>query len=191
MSTKTLSVGDAASVQSLPRGEIFDVLSNERRQCVLHYLKEQGDRPVELGELVDHVAAWENDTSLDQVGSAERKRVYTALRQSHLPRLEEAGIVAYDDHDGTVELTDDAREVQLYLEFVPVDHIPWSEYYLALSLVCAALLTVTWAGVYPFGDLSALGLGTIIVALFTVSSVVHTYESATNRIGSDRLGVGE
>ena len=77
----------------LPRDEIFDVLSNERRQCILHYLKKQYGRRVDLRELVNHVAAWENDIKLEQLDSAERKRVYTALRQSHLPKLEDSGLI--------------------------------------------------------------------------------------------------
>ncbi len=181
-----LSVGRPTTTH-LDRNEIFDVLSNERRQCVLHYLKQNEDRRVELRELVDHVTAWENNTALSQIDSDERKRVYTALRQSHLPKLEDAGIVEYEHLRGEVEVTDHAREVQLYLEHVPGGDIPWSHYYLGLAAVASGLLTVTWAGIYPFGDLSGFSLATILVALFTVSAVVHSYQSTKNRIGSEKF----
>ena len=173
----------------LPRDEIFDVLSNERRQCILHYLKKQGGRRVDLRELVNHVAAWENDITLEQLDSAERKRVYTALRQSHLPKLEDSGLIEYDHMRGEIELKDQAREVQMYLEYVPANDIPWSQYYLGLSAVSAALVTVTWAGIYPFGGIPALGLATIIVALFFFSAGVHAYQSSKNRIGSESFEV--
>lgn len=176
---------------SLPRDDVFEVLSNARRRCALHYLKQQGDRRVSLRELVDYVAAWENDTSPANVDSTERKRVYTALRQNHLPRLEAAGIIEYEHLRGEVELTDQAREVQMYLEFVPRDDIPWSEYYLGLSGVGAALVAAVWMGVYPFGELSELLLAVILVALFAVSALVHTYDATRNRIGSDRYEVSE
>ena len=45
---------------------------------------------------MEYVAAWENDTTVERIGSTERKRVYTALRQSHLDRMADAGIIEYD-----------------------------------------------------------------------------------------------
>jgi hypothetical protein len=68
---------------------------------------------------------------------------------------------------------------------VPHDDIPWSEYYLGLSAVSAALIVVTWLGVYPFSGLSGLGLAALLVTLYTVSAVVHTYEASKNRIGAE------
>jgi DNA-binding transcriptional ArsR family regulator len=185
------SLAPSENSSSLPRDEVFEVLSNERRRCALHYLKQHDRRRVELRELVDHVTAWENDTSTAQIDSTERKRVYTALRQNHLPKLEEAGIIEYEHMRGEVELTDDAREVQMYLEFVPSNDIPWSEYYLGLSAVGAALAAAVWLGVYPFVELSGLGLAVILVVLFAVSAAVHTYDAARNRIGSEKYETGE
>jgi hypothetical protein len=177
--------------QPLPRTDVFEVLSNERRRCVLHYLKQQDDRRVELRELVDHVAAWETDTTLENLDSEARKRVYTALRQNHLPKLDDAGIIDYEHMRGEVELTEHAREVELYLEYVPGNDIPWSEYYLGLSAVSAALIIVTWLGVYPFTGLSGLGLAALLVTLYTISAVVHTYEASQNRIGADEYELDE
>lgn len=179
------------AAEPIPREDIFDVLSNERRRCVLQYLKRQDGRRVELRELVDHVAAWENDTTPDAVGTDERKRVYTALRQAHLPKMEQAGILEYEPMRSEVELTEDASQVQLYLEYVPNRDIPWSDYYLGLSFVGAALVTVVWAGIYPFDGLSGVVLAAIIVAVLAVSGAVHRYETAKHRIGSDQYEVHE
>ncbi|WP_336136869.1 DUF7344 domain-containing protein [Natronomonas amylolytica] len=195
MSLKGTPISDSLSASetgsSLPRDEVFEVLSNDRRRCALHYLKQHDGRRVELRELVDHVTAWENDTSTAEIDSTERKRVYTALRQNHLPKLEEAGVIEYEHMRGEVELTENAQEVQMYLEFVPHNDIPWSEYYLGLSAVGAALAAAVWLGVFPFAQLSGLGLAVILVALFAVSAVVHTYDAARNRIGSERYEVSE
>lgn len=177
--------------EPLPREEVFDVLSNDRRRCVLHYLKQQDERRVELRELVDYVAAWENDTTVREIDSDARKRVYTALRQSHLPKLEDAGVIEYEHLRGEVELTDQARDVQLYLEQVPKNDIPWSEYYLGLSAVGAGLVVATWMGVFPFVHLSGIGLAAILVALFALSAAVHTYDASRSRIGSERYEVSE
>jgi hypothetical protein len=182
----SLDIGESP-IDDLPREEIFDVLSNERRQCVLHYLKQHQGRRVELRELVDHVAVWENDTTLEGLDSSERKCVYAALRQSHLPRLDDAGIIEYEPMRGEVKLTDQAREVQLYLEYVPGNDIPWSEFYLGLSVVGLALVVATWLGVFPFGGLSGIVLAAILAVLFAASAAVHTYQSKKNRIGSEKF----
>lgn len=174
---------------SLPRDDVFEVLSNPRRRCALHYLKQHQGRRVELRELVDHVAAWENDTSTAQIGSEERKRVYTALRQNHLPKLDDAGIVEYENRRGEVELTENAREVQLYLEQVPGNDIPWSVHYLGLSVVGIVLVAITALEMFPFAELSGLLLAGILVSMFLVSAVVHTYNASQNRIGSEKYEV--
>jgi predicted house-cleaning noncanonical NTP pyrophosphatase (MazG superfamily) len=182
--------GPDAGGTELPPDDIFDILSNPRRRCVLHYLK-QHDGRVELRDLVEHVAAWENDTTVEQLDSDERKRVYTALRQSHLDRMEDVGILEYDNDRGHIELTENAREVELYLERVPQRDIPWSEYYLGLSAVGAALIAATWFGAFPFAELSGLALAAILIGVFAVSAAVHTYQSAKNRIGSNTYEIEE
>ena len=174
----------------IPRDEVFAVLSNGRRRCALHYLKQE-DGHADLRDLTEYVAAWENDTTVADLQSNERKRVYTALRQSHLPRMDKAGIVEYHNNRGEIELTDEAQEVEYYLERVPARDIPWSEYYLGLSAVGAALVAATWFGAFPFAELSGLALSAILVGVFALSAVVHTYRSAKNRIGSERYEIEE
>lgn len=169
----------------MPRDQIFEVLSNERRRYVLHYLKKQDGNRVELRELVDQVAAWENDTSVEKLDSAERKCVYTALRQSHLPKLDDVGIVEYDNLRGEVVLTEAAREVQQYLEYVPRGRVSWSQYYLGLSAICAGLAAAVWTGTYPFDGLSGFTLAGLFVGLFVVSSTVHAYHSWKSQSGPE------
>ena len=176
MSTSTPGLGDdgrAAGVE-LPRERIFGILSNRRRQYVLHYLMtEADDQRVGLRELVDQVAAWENDTSVERLDSDARKCVYTALRQSHLPKLHEVGIVEYDNLRGEVAPTDVTRDVYMYLEYVPGDDISWSQYYLWLSGICSVLTAIVWIGVFPFSGVSGIALAGLFVGLFALSSVVH------------------
>jgi predicted house-cleaning noncanonical NTP pyrophosphatase (MazG superfamily) len=187
----SLSSGTTTEDEQLPRDEVFEVLSNSRRRCALHYLKQHADRRVELRELVDHVAAWENDTTVDELESTNRKCVYTALRQSHLPKMDDAGVVDYDLRRGEIELTDAAQETELYLERVPQSDIPWGEYYLGLSAVSVALVAVTWAGIVPFANLSGVDVTAILVVVFAVSAIVHKYQSMKNKLGSDRYELQE
>ncbi|AGB36488.1 DUF7344 domain-containing protein [Natronococcus occultus] len=169
--------------EELNRDEVFEMLSNQRRRWVLHYLKQQNEDRVDLRSLVDSVSSWEYETPADELPWKKRKRVYTSLRQSHLPRLDESGVIEYDRNRGEVALTNEARKLQLYLEYVPEDDIPWSHCYLGLSGVSAAITALAWYPVYPIGELSAVALGALVTAMFGLSAVVHTYHSRRNRIG--------
>jgi hypothetical protein len=178
-------LGTPTSTPELAHEDVFDVLSNDRRRCIVHYLKKHDGRRVELRELVDYVAAWETNTPVEELDSDERKSVYAAIRQTHLPKMEEAGIIEYEHMRGEVELTDCAREVQLYLEYVPGSDIPWSELYLGVSAVAIALVVVAWSGIYPFGLLSAWALAFGVAIVFTATAAVHAYQSTRRRLGTN------
>ena len=114
----------ASSDASLSREEAFDVLSSERRRRVLGYLLDVDDRTT-LRDLSQMLAAWGNDVGVEEITSQQRKRVYTALKQFHLPKMDRTGVIDYDDDDrGTVTLADAARNLRVYLEIVPDREIP-------------------------------------------------------------------
>lgn len=178
--------GAEMGTTEVSQDDIFTVLSNRRRRQVLHYLESyDGDR-VDLRTLVDAVSEWEYDEPAEELSWKKRKRVYTALRQSHLPKLAEAGAIEYDQSRGEVELTEETSEFQVYLEYVPDGDIPWSLCYLGLTAVAATITGLAWLSVFPFSHLSGFALVTILVATFAVSAVVHTYHSRRNRLGSGR-----
>jgi len=174
MSKQVERSDSADSDDDLSKGEIFDVLQNERRRYTLQYLREH-DGPVQLGDLASHVAAQEYDCPNTEVTSAQRKRVYTTLQQSHLPRMHETGIVNYDDESGTVSRTAHTEELTVYLEIVPGSEFPWREYYLSLGAVSLAIVTILWVGVYPFTVIPPLVWTTLIAVVLSVSAGYHTY----------------
>lgn len=162
------------SDKRLSKGEIFDVLQNERRRYVLQYLRTNGG-PVKLGELASDVAAREYGCSTDKVTSAQRKRVYTTLQQTHLPRMDEAGIVYYDAEDGVISTTSHTNELTVYLEVVPGNEFPWREYYLSLGAISLAVVAILWVGIYPFTLVSPLIWATVMAVVLTMSAGYHTY----------------
>lgn len=143
------------------------------------------DGPVALGNLAEQIAAWENDISTAELTSAQRKRVYTALQQFHLRKLAATGFIEYDSREGTVSLTEAADSLDVYLDVVAKDDIPWSRYYLGLSGLCLALVAGVWLEIPPFGALSGLAWAAFVALLFTGSSLVHAYRSRRLRLGSD------
>lgn len=103
---------------SLTRDEIFSLLSVERRRQTLEILRRTDDGTT-LSELAEQIAADENDVPVDLVSSDQRKRVYIALYQSHLPKLDDAGVVEFEDNRGSVELAANAIELFPYLDLDP------------------------------------------------------------------------
>lgn len=183
--------GDAADAEadtpadgdeSLSKGEIFEVLRNQRRRYVLQYLK-QDHRPVELGDLAQQVAAWEYDTTLEGVTPAQRKRVYTTLQQTHLPKMDTAGILCFDSDQGVIEGTERTQDISVYLEIVPGREFAWRELYLSLGAISCALVAALWLGIYPLTVLSNLSWAAIVAVTFTLTAVAHVYHERNMRLG--------
>lgn len=99
----------------LPKDVIFDLLSAARRRLVLRYLAENGAEAT-LNDLADFVAARENGIEARLVSSKQRKRAYITLYQAHLPRLDDANVIDFDQARGTVKLRREADELFRYLE---------------------------------------------------------------------------
>ncbi|SDJ95750.1 hypothetical protein SAMN04515672_1958 [Natronorubrum texcoconense] len=166
----------------LSKGEIFEVLRNQRRRYVLQYLK-QDTRPVELGDLAQQVAAWEYETTLEEVTPEQRKRVYTTLQQTHLPKMDQSGILLFDSDDGVIEVTDRTRDISIYLEIVPGHEFAWRELYLSLGAISSALVAALWLEIYPLTMLSDLTWTGIVAVTFTLTAVVHIYYERNMRLG--------
>ncbi|MFC7226408.1 hypothetical protein N0B31_03255 [Salinirubellus salinus] len=162
----------------------FELLSNHRRRYTWHHCKRVEDA-VPLGDLAEQVAAWENGKSVAEITSAERKRVYTSLQQTHLPKLDDADVVQFED--GVVELGERADELEVYVDVVDGDDIPWSEYYLGLTAVSSALLAGVWLTGATEGLVSGLGWAAIVVLAFAFSALAHLLTDRERRLGTDAL----
>jgi hypothetical protein len=124
--TGTTDAGVASGDQSVtgdrqrPKDVVFDLLSAKRRRDVLSFMAENGSETT-LSELADHIAALENDTEIRLLSSQQRKRVYVALYQCHLPRMDDAGVIEFENSRGTVELRPAAAELYRYMEITSLD----------------------------------------------------------------------
>jgi len=99
----------------LPLDVTFEILKNERRRHVLEYVR-SADETVTIGELAEHIAAIENDTTVQQLNAQQRKRVYIGLYQCHLPKMDDAGVVEFNQSRGLVELAPAATPLYAYLD---------------------------------------------------------------------------
>lgn len=170
---------------ALSRDEVFDILSNQRRRHALHFLKQRNGDATELRELSAQLAAWENGKPTERVTSDERRRVYTSLQQFHLPKLHQSGIVEYDSQRGVADLTNEATDLDVYLDVVEEDDVPWSLYYAGLSGLSIALVGVVSLGIYPLTVLPGLAWGFFIAAAFAVSALAHAYHDRRMHLGAE------
>jgi hypothetical protein len=162
------------------KDELYELLSNHRRRYVIHFCK-QADEPLTLSDLAEKVAAREQDKSVAELTSAERKRVYTSLQQTHLDRLAEAGMIDYDGDE--VELTDEAATLDVYLDVVPEGSISWGIYYLGLSVLSAVVLGGVWVGFVPTETVPELGWAALVLAAFLISSIAQVVQNRQYRLG--------
>lgn len=155
----------------LSRDQMFDILSSSRRRYTLYYLRQQKE-PVQLTDLAEELAAWENDTTVEALSSQARKRVYVSLYQTHAPKLQEAGLITYDADTGEIALREDAPEVEPFVSDGDGES-RWYRYYAAVALLNALLLLGAIVGVPPLGTISPIIVGVVVMSSFLALSTAH------------------
>lgn len=162
---------DDTERRSLSQNEIFQVLSNHRRQRVIE-ICEQSVEPVSLSDLSKKIAATEQGKEVAELTGKERKRIYTSLQQTHLPMMARADVIKYDGR--TVELTEDGSAITVYMDIVPSGTVSWAVYYFGLSAISTLALVGVYFDFYP-PQLPDIMVAVLITVVFGSSSIVHLY----------------
>ncbi|WP_449267235.1 DUF7344 domain-containing protein [Halalkalicoccus paucihalophilus] len=181
-SSNDTAVSEAAPPErSLSKDDTFHILQNERRRRVLQYLSDT-EGPVDMRDIAEQVAAWEHDTTVQQLTSDQRQRVYIALYQSHLPKLADFDLITYNRSRGVVERTPLADQVASYLQDATVDSTnenseatKWVRYIGGATVLSIGLLTLAWLGLSPVAGLGVATLITVIYVTVTVG-LIHSLE---------------
>lgn len=97
---------------------VFDMLKNSRRKRVVEQLEQQPD--IDLRSLSLELAKQEGDDA--EPIAKRRKRVYIALYQSHMPKLDAAGVVDFDGDRKTISTGDHFDHVVGVLQAARVEH---------------------------------------------------------------------
>jgi len=71
--------------------EVFQLLGNSRRRAAIKLILEHEN--IGRTELVDRVSEIEYGQAIEDISSDERHTIHVSLTQTHLPRLEENGII--------------------------------------------------------------------------------------------------
>ncbi|KDE58861.1 hypothetical protein EL22_01715 [Halostagnicola sp. A56] len=166
----------------ISKDDAFHLLQTSRRRDVVRYMA-RADGRVELRDLAEQVAAWEEETTVESLSSSDRQRVYISLYQTHLPKLDEHGIVDYDKDRGIVERRRRARQLESYLAVDPVDTAPdpWPRRYGVAVLLCVVF---TGASIHEFGVGPSTGLALLVLATVGAVAVGHWW---SKRDGSEPI----
>lgn len=165
--------GDSDLATPLDPDTVFHLLQSERRRCALQCIADR-DALIDTRTLSEQVAAWEYGTAVEDLTSDQRQRVYISLYQSHLPKLDEHGIVNYDQSSGVVAPTSLTDALVAYLSVDAegtADRDRWTTHYLVLSVSSALVLAATWQQVSIFRSIPALVVGALVAASFGASAL--------------------
>lgn len=175
------TTAQSEDVPKLSSDEIFHILQTNRRRDTIRYLLDT-DGPVKMRDIAEYVAARENDKTVEELTSAERQRVYIPLYQSHLPKLDDEGIIEYNQPRGIVRPTDRLQIFKPYIEatdngsaelaYESTASRTDTEYYVTAVGASLSLLFASAAG---FLSIPGLLLGAIVTALFVLVTLVATF----------------
>jgi DNA-binding transcriptional ArsR family regulator len=93
---------DTGSVK-LSKKELLQLLANPRRRYLLHRLT-QSTHPFELQALARSIAAWEINVSPTTVSAEHIERVRVSLYHKHIPKLEAAELIDFDEQSEMISL---------------------------------------------------------------------------------------
>ncbi|SFR49142.1 DUF7344 domain-containing protein [Halorubrum sodomense] len=162
----------------LNQDELFSLLSNPRRRFILQYLN-KNPGGIRLQDLATEVAAWENETDPEELTDKEEKRLYVSLHQTHIPKLEAAGIVEHDSDTGEIRLTDRGTDVNRYLDADAPDgddSRPWGRYYLLIALFGVAVygLVTLSGGSVDQTEVVAIGVAWALLVAIALFQYIET-----------------
>jgi hypothetical protein len=162
-----------AVTDRLDESEVYDILRNDRRRFVIERLQ-QNDGRATVGSLADRLASEESGESPPPKNV--RQSVYVSLHQTHLPRLDEAGVVAYDSESKVVELLDGAEAVTVYMEVVEKHGLSTNELYAALSVLGLLSVLASLLAVPGFGWLAPTLVGAGFLAVIALTAIYYAIQ---------------
>ncbi|WP_318569459.1 DUF7344 domain-containing protein [Salinigranum marinum] len=178
--------------------DVFHLLQNQRRRRVLRCLRGV-EGTVSMSDLTEQVAAWEHGTTVEALTSTQRQRVYIALYQRHLPKLDDMDVLDYNQSRGFVTPRVRAERIVDYLDMATESGLVgaggpsadtsedaggertngetddtdarWRRYSLAFAIVGAAVLAMAALDVPLLASVSELGVAVVVVVGFVLLSV--------------------
>ena len=156
------------SQPAVPETDIHFVLSNPRRRETIRFLARNAGRTT-VRELSEYIAS--SETGDHPAPRQVRETVYVSLIQTHLPALDELGIIDYDRTTKEVVSLDASREFRVYMEVVTRFGITWDEYYRYLGVLALLVVLAVETNVPLVSGVDSLVWATVFLALFALSTI--------------------
>lgn len=157
--------------EDLSEEDIHDVLRNRRRRLVIDILRD-AETPVRVSELSKEIGSIESGR--DPPPSNVRQSVYVSLLQTHLPKLDELGIIEYESEGKTVSVEGGLKQVSVFMETVPKYGISRSEYYAALGLLGLLITIGSEVGVPALSTVTGTNWAYMLFAFVFASATYHS-----------------
>ncbi|WP_117595018.1 DUF7344 domain-containing protein [Haloprofundus halophilus] len=155
----------------LSEADVHDVLRNDRRRLTLERLAETGEETVR--DLSEHIGAIESGE--DPPPRNVRQSVYISLHQTHLPKLDDLGVVDYDDNSKNVSLEGNADRVLAYMRFSGTDDPDAPPYALGIGVLGLLFIALWMSLPDTVGPVVAAGCALLFAVLTAYEA--HTYLS--------------
>lgn len=97
--------------------------------------------------------------------------------------MDRTNVIDYDVSRGVSHLTEASADVEYYLDVVPKNEVPWSEYYLGISVLSLTFVGLAWIGFEPFSQFPAFGWAMLISLFVGGSAIVHRYRERKYQLG--------
>lgn len=87
----------------LDEDDVFEILASSRRRAIIRALSDADVDECSVPTLIDRVVERERETRpADELPAHLRSSVYNTTVQNHLPRLDSAGVVLFEDTNSPV-----------------------------------------------------------------------------------------
>ena len=152
--------------KSLEESEIFHILGNDRRRAIVQIL-ENNDGSIGVSEVASEIAEQESDSN--PVPNNLYKSVYVSLQQTHLPHLEEEGVIEYDSDAKRIRSGPQFDDVRTYVDEEYAETILW--FHLGLSMVGLAFVALEGVGVPGIARIDPLFVAVFVLLDIAVGSL--------------------
>lgn len=169
---------------TLSEDTVYTLLANRRRRFAIHALK-RADAVISVTELSTRITAWERGVDPDDVEYEDRRTIHTTLTSSHLPMLDENGVIEYDTEASLVEPTATLEDLDVYVEVLRGRKASWSQYYLGLSAFAVVMMLAIAIDTPLLAGLEPIDASVFTATAFAVSSVIHYHYGERAALGNE------
>jgi len=159
--------------EALDQDVAHEILRCDRRRLTLECLRQRLN-PISLRTLSERVA--ELETGESPPPRDLRKSVYVSLHQTHLPKLEDVGVVEYDKQSKEVVLAKHARAFDPYIDVTNPFGITWGIYYRTLGIAGLGTTILAEIGLPVIGSLDPLPIATVFMFVFAFSTAYQVWK---------------